>query len=109
MLFSWAAFVVLLPFGAQAAQFRIQEVEHNVDHILHEYSSSRSYTADGSDAGNAVDAPYWYENIPHQGISAFGPQGYQVFRNVKDFGAQGTSTSALQVIFLNCSWADCTR
>lgn len=32
---------------------------------------------------------YWYENIQHQGISAFGPGGYQVYRNVKDYGARG--------------------
>jgi glucan 1,3-beta-glucosidase len=32
---------------------------------------------------------YWYENINHQGISAFGPSGYQVFRNVKSYGAKG--------------------
>lgn len=34
-------------------------------------------------------APYWYENIAHQGISAFGPGGYTVFRNVKAYGAKG--------------------
>ncbi|KAA1476062.1 beta-1,3-glucanase [Dentipellis sp. KUC8613] len=33
--------------------------------------------------------PYWQQNIQHQGTSAFGPGGYQVFRNVKDFGAKG--------------------
>jgi glucan 1,3-beta-glucosidase len=35
--------------------------------------------------------PYWLESIAHQGISAFhpNPAGYQVFRNVKDFGAKG--------------------
>ena len=35
---------------------------------------------------------YWLENIKHQGISAFHPDknSYQVFRNVKDFGARGT-------------------
>jgi glucan 1,3-beta-glucosidase len=32
---------------------------------------------------------YWYENIAHQGISAFGPTGYTVYRNVKDYGAKG--------------------
>jgi glucan 1,3-beta-glucosidase len=32
---------------------------------------------------------YWYEGINHQGISAFGPSGYQVFRNVKSYGAKG--------------------
>ncbi|KAH8821809.1 beta 1,3 exoglucanase [Xylogone sp. PMI_703] len=32
---------------------------------------------------------YWLENIQHQGRSAFGASGFQVFRNVKDFGAKG--------------------
>ncbi|PPQ72918.1 hypothetical protein CVT24_000192 [Panaeolus cyanescens] len=37
------------------------------------------------------DAPFWMERIKHQGISPFNPNGkeYQVFRNVKDFGAVG--------------------
>ena len=35
--------------------------------------------------------PYWLQNIKHQGTSAFNanPGSYQVFRNVKDFGAKG--------------------
>jgi len=33
--------------------------------------------------------PYWLETIRHQGTSAFGPGGYTVFRNVKEFGATG--------------------
>ena len=35
--------------------------------------------------------PFWLQNIKHQGISAFNsaPGSYQVFRNVKDFGAKG--------------------
>ncbi|KAI0332110.1 exo-beta-1,3-glucanase [Cubamyces sp. BRFM 1775] len=35
--------------------------------------------------------PYWMESIKHQGIAAFNPNpsSYQVFRNVKDFGAKG--------------------
>ncbi|KAI0831502.1 exo-beta-1,3-glucanase [Trametes gibbosa] len=34
---------------------------------------------------------FWMENIKHQGIAAFNsnPSSYQVFRNVKDFGAKG--------------------
>nr|POE69104.1 glucan 1,3-beta-glucosidase [Quercus suber] len=34
---------------------------------------------------------YWMEDIAHQGIAAFNanPGNYQVFRNVKDFGAKG--------------------
>ncbi|KAG5643065.1 hypothetical protein DXG03_001622 [Asterophora parasitica] len=39
----------------------------------------------------APNDPYWLENIKHQGTSAFNsdPASYQVFRNVKNFGALG--------------------
>ncbi|EJD05787.1 exo-beta-1,3-glucanase [Fomitiporia mediterranea MF3/22] len=35
--------------------------------------------------------PFWMQNIQHQGRAAFNsnPSDYQVFRNVKDFGAKG--------------------
>lgn len=33
---------------------------------------------------------YWMEDIAHQGRASFNPDpAYQVFRNVKDFGAKG--------------------
>ena len=37
--------------------------------------------------------PYWFEHIKHQGVAAFNSDssGYQVYRNVKDFGAKGIS------------------
>jgi glucan 1,3-beta-glucosidase len=39
----------------------------------------------------ASSQSYWYETIAHQGVSPYNPQGsaYQVFRNVKTFGAKG--------------------
>ena len=39
----------------------------------------------------AASDPFWMQNIKHQGLAAFNsdPSGYQVFRNVKDFGAKG--------------------
>jgi len=42
-------------------------------------------------AAAAAHSPYWLESIAHQGISAFdsNPASYQVFRNVKSFGAKG--------------------
>ncbi|KAJ6500482.1 exo-beta-1,3-glucanase [Mycena sanguinolenta] len=43
-------------------------------------------------SGNAAPGdPFWMQNIKHQGIAAFNPDPttYQVFRNVKDFGAKG--------------------
>jgi glucan 1,3-beta-glucosidase len=48
---------------------------------------------------------YWMEAIRHQGIAAFNPNAtYQVFRNVKDYGATGdglnddTGTSDICVV-----------
>lgn len=43
----------------------------------------------------AASAPFWLENITHQGISAFNPDpsSYTVFRNVKDYGATGDGTT----------------
>jgi glucan 1,3-beta-glucosidase len=39
---------------------------------------------------NSAEATtYWYEEITHQGISAFGSSSYVVYRNVKDYGAKG--------------------
>jgi len=41
-------------------------------------------------AASAVQAKYWMEEIRHQGVASFNPdKSYQVFRNVKDFGAKG--------------------
>lgn len=44
-------------------------------------------------AATPATAPYWLETIKHQGIAAFNanPSSYQVFRNVKSFGAKGIS------------------
>ena len=41
-------------------------------------------------AAASVAQAYWMEDIAHHGIASFNPDsGYQVFRNVKDFGALG--------------------
>ena len=37
---------------------------------------------------------FWVDSIKHQGISAFNPDSsYQVYRNIKDFGAKGDGVS----------------
>ncbi|KAK4641260.1 hypothetical protein QC761_610850 [Podospora bellae-mahoneyi] len=41
-------------------------------------------------AASLVRATFWMEDLSHQGIASFNPdRGYQVFRNVRDFGAKG--------------------
>lgn len=51
-------------------------------------------TSTSAAAGSTNTCAYWMEDIKHQGIAAFNPTpGYQVFRNVKDFGAKGANHS----------------
>ena len=41
-------------------------------------------------AAAAAATPYWYETIAHQGKAAFNTNStYQIFRNVKTYGAKG--------------------
>ncbi|KAL1994135.1 hypothetical protein VTN49DRAFT_2804 [Thermomyces lanuginosus] len=44
-----------------------------------------------ADASAASD--YWVASIKRQGVAAFGNADYQIFRNVKDFGAKGDGTT----------------
>ncbi|KAI9710056.1 MAG: hypothetical protein M1812_007520 [Candelaria pacifica] len=54
-------------------------------------SSFPNSTSTNSSSGS----DYWLANIKRQGISAFNPNGsdYNVFRNVKDYGAKGDGTT----------------
>lgn len=50
-----------------------------------------SCTTPLGDGTAAHGDPYWLESIQHQGTSPFNPDpsSYQIFRNVKDYGAKG--------------------
>lgn len=41
----------------------------------------------------AATSSYWLANIARQGTVAYGTSGYQVFRNVMDFGAKGDGST----------------
>lgn len=75
------------------------------DTILSSVSNSTD-TRTQSPGGTNIPGPstratsscsYWLEYIQHQGFSPFNtnPSSYQVFRNVKDFGATGMTLYAL--------------
>ncbi|KUJ21098.1 1,3-beta glucanase [Mollisia scopiformis] len=46
-----------------------------------------------STAATASTSSYWVANIARQGTVAYGTAGYQVFRNVMDFGAKGDGST----------------
>jgi hypothetical protein len=41
----------------------------------------------------ATSSSYWVANIARQGTVPFGTSGYQIFRNVLDFGATGNGVT----------------
>lgn len=40
-----------------------------------------------------ASSSYWLANIARQGTVAYGTSGFQIFRNVKDFGAKGDGST----------------
>jgi glucan 1,3-beta-glucosidase len=82
---------------------KIPQVDSIINSVLEEFANYTTYHgpkhasaiiprhADHETKRQTSTTPYWYESIAHQGISAFGPSGYKVYRNVKDFGAKGIS------------------
>ena len=99
--------LLLLVVGTQGIQFQPPAVVAIVSEVQDKYSEYIKYNGTPAAAPviSAADTEasilprqstsYWYENINHQGISAFGPSGYTVYRNVKNYGAKGTSLMRL--------------
>ena len=59
-------------------------------HSAHALGSACSSAANGTAASGA---PYWLGSLKAQGSAPFAPSGYQVRRNVKDFGAKGDGST----------------
>lgn len=90
--------LLLSAFLLQAAceQFKNPVVESIVENVLSTYANYIHFDGNHTNStslSKRQSSSYWYENINHQGISAFGPSGYQVFRNVKSYGAKGVFNS----------------
>lgn len=101
---------------ASGEKLDIPAVDKVVQNVLTEYYNYTHYhapadatnsTASRGGSGNSTNGalasgqPYWYEQINHQGISAFGPSGYVVYRNVKDYGAKGIEPTLIREISAN--------
>ena len=86
---------------ASGEKLDIPEVDRVVQKVVTTYYNYTHYQAppgatnstnpksNSTHSPEASGQPYWYEQINHQGVSAFGPSGYAVYRNVKDYGAKG--------------------
>ena len=84
---------------AQHVHLDIPAVDAAVDSALTKFSEYLVYhgpnpkvptSGTSGHPEQVADPAYWLADIAHQGISAFNAdKTYQVFRNVKDFGAKG--------------------
>ena len=100
---SLTALISALPLAvvtlAQHVHFEPPEVKQDVDNMVNEFNKYVTYQGPDHDIPKKpkhgpeppAGVTYWLENIKHQGIAPFNPSPgtYQVFRNVKDFGAKG--------------------
>lgn len=99
--------VLSLTFSAKAIQFQPPSVATVINKITSDYAgfiynNGSEYIVGGSQARDLHHAdtyaeveqrqsgtPYWYESITKRGVAPFTGSGYQVYRNVKDYGARG--------------------
>jgi glucan 1,3-beta-glucosidase len=112
-------FVHLAVFSCAASQVTathggrndIPEIETDVQSMTLQFAPAVTYAGPtdakashyptSSPTATPTPASYWLADIKHQGIAAFNPDpNYQVFRNVKDFGAKGELNDERMVQFL---------
>jgi glucan 1,3-beta-glucosidase len=92
MYLTGAAVFSAFVLGALSEHLKVPSVDAIVEKTLESvdnYVHFEGANSEASTVSKRQGASYWYENISHQGISAFGPGGYTVYRNVKSYGAKG--------------------
>jgi glucan 1,3-beta-glucosidase len=93
---------ILAPSGHLSSATRASGYGHSASGIPYYPISQNKTSAKPGPTGTPNCAPYWLENVKHQGLASFNANAssYQIFRNVKDFGAKGDGqtddTAAIQ-------------
>ena len=94
-----------IQFEPSAVGIVVSEIKDKYSHYIHYNGTAAASPVIAANEPEASiltrqSSTYWYEEITHQGISAFGPSGYAVYRNVKDYGATGMSRELKSFLFL---------
>ena len=90
---------------ARHLNYEPPEIKQDVDQMVSEFQKYVNFKGPDHDVDYkpekekpdpAAVTTFWMEQIKHQGKAPFNPQAgsYQVFRNVRDFGAKGKNSSA---------------
>ncbi|KAM0254531.1 hypothetical protein ACHAQJ_006691 [Trichoderma viride] len=76
----------------------VPQIEAFVESIQQEFAAWIDFSADHGQHPKVIPgkkptppppAQYWLDKIKHQGVAPFADSGYEVFRNVMDYGAKG--------------------
>jgi glucan 1,3-beta-glucosidase len=90
------------PSGNISSATKLYGYGHSASGIPYPTGHGNNTSVKPGPTGTPNCAPYWLEDIKHQGLASFNPNvtSYQIFRNVKDYGAKGDGraddTAAIQ-------------
>jgi glucan 1,3-beta-glucosidase len=105
LVLSTCAFALNAPYPSGYSSSKIYPARYSslkTPYVINNGTQTSSSVKPGPTGTPSGCAPYWLEDIKHQGLASFNPNvtAYNIFRNVKDFGAKGDGltddTAAIQ-------------